>query len=125
VLRIEATPTLEPDMSALAATNLTLRFLLELGALGALGWWGARVGATVPAKLALATALPLAAAFVWGAFVAPNASVGVPGAIRLALQVGVFAAAALALIAVGRESLATGFAAVVVANVALMAALGQ
>jgi hypothetical protein len=60
--------------------------------------------------------------------VAPSprtASVDVPGAIRLALQVGGFGAATLGLLALGRDSLATGFAAVVVANAALMAALGQ
>ena len=112
-------------MTALAATNLAVRFLLELGALGALGSWGAQAGGTLPAKLALGIGLPLAAAVVWGAFVAPNASVEAPGAARFALQVVVFGGAAAGLAALGRTGLGAAFAAVVVANAALMFALDQ
>ncbi|MEA2229693.1 MAG: hypothetical protein QOF04_3323, partial [Solirubrobacteraceae bacterium] len=36
--------------------------LLELAALGALGWWGAGAAHALPARLALAVGLPLAAA---------------------------------------------------------------
>jgi hypothetical protein len=112
-------------MTALAATNLAIRFLLELGALGALGWWGAHLGGSLPAKVALGAALPLAAVVVWGAFVAPNASFDAPGAVRLALQVAVFGAGAAGLLALGRSGLATAFGAAVLANAALMAAIGQ
>jgi hypothetical protein len=44
---------------------------------------------------------------------------------RLALQVAVFGGAAAGLAAVGRSGLAQVFAGVVVANAALMVALGQ
>jgi hypothetical protein len=103
-------------MTAVAAANLALRFLLELGALGAIGWWGTRIRGTLPAKVALGTALPLVAAVVWGAFVA---------AARLGLQVAVFGAATVGLLAIGRTGLAAGFATVVLANAALLVALGQ
>jgi hypothetical protein len=112
-------------MTAVAAANLALRFLLELGALGAIGWWGTRIRGTLPAKVALGTALPLVAAVVWGAFVAPKASVDAPAAARLGLQVAVFGAATVGLLAIGRTGLAAGFATVVLANAALLVALGQ
>jgi hypothetical protein len=46
---------------------LTIRFLCELGALVAVGWWGYHV------HLALAIVLPLVVGIVWGLFVAPRA----------------------------------------------------
>jgi hypothetical protein len=46
---------------------LTIRFLSEIAALVAVGWWGYHV------HLALAFALPLIVAVVWGLFVAPRA----------------------------------------------------
>jgi hypothetical protein len=69
--------------------------------------------------------VPLVAAVVWGAFVAPDASVDAPGAVRLVLQAGVFGAAAAGLLALGRTGLAGGFAVAVPANAALMAALDR
>src|SRR3954454_17811356 len=112
-------------MTAITATNLTVRFLLELGALGALGWWGVRLGDTLPAKLALGTALPLVAAVLWGLFVAPKATFDAPGAARLALQVAFFGGTTAGLFALGRGGLAAGFAAAVAANGVFMVALGE
>jgi hypothetical protein len=112
-------------MTAVTAVNLTVRFVLELAALGALGWWGVRLGDTLPAKLALGTALPVVAAVAWGLFVAPKATFDAPAAARLALQVAVFGGATAGLLAIGRGGLAAGFGAAVLANAALMAALGH
>jgi cytochrome b len=55
------------------AANLGLRFLLELVALSAVGWWGWQLGGSTFGRVALAAALPLVVALVWGAFIAPKA----------------------------------------------------
>lgn len=112
-------------VALLQATNLGLRFLLELAALAALGWWGWRHGPNVPLKVVLAAGAPLVAAVVWGLFAAPKAAIPVPGVAQVAVQVAVFAAATLALLANGAPRLAVAFAVVAIANAALMALWGQ
>lgn len=112
-------------MDLIKAANLGLRFLLELGALAALAYWGYHAGSGRAVKLGLAVGVPLLAAIVWGLFVAPNATVKAPGAIHLLLQVLIFGAAALGLAAAGRDRLALIFAALVIVNAILMALWGQ
>ena len=99
--------------------NLALAFLLELCALGALGYWGVKTGGGLPAKAFLGIGAPLVAAALWGVFAAPRAPVSVPP-LRLAVKLAVFGSAALALYATGHESLAVVFALVAVANGALV-----
>jgi hypothetical protein len=72
-----------------------------------------------------AAGLPLTVAVLWGTFVAPNASVHVPGAVHVLLQVIVFGCAAGALYSLHRAALASAFAGVVTVNAALMIAMGQ
>jgi hypothetical protein len=103
------------------AANLLIRFLLELAALGALGWYGARTGDTTAAKVALGAGLPLAAAVLWGMFAAPKSAFDVP-AMGLAVQVLVFGGGALALVAVDRAGLAAAFVVVLLLNVAALRA---
>ena len=85
--------------------NLALRFLLELAALFALGFWGwtEYSGAR---RIILAIALPLVAAILWGTFRVPGdpkeAPVAVPGIVRLAYEFVFFGAATWALYAAGR-----------------------
>jgi len=57
------------------STNLAVRFLLELFALGSLGYWGFVSGGNTVAKIALGLGAPLLAAVVWGLFVAPKAAI--------------------------------------------------
>ena len=102
---------------------VSVRFLLEVGALLALGYWGYATGAGV-LRYVLAVAAPLAAALVWGAVVAPRAAVPVSPGVRLAVSLVVFAAAAGALYATDHSVLAVAFAAVVVVDTALVYALG-
>lgn len=54
--------------------NLVLRFLLELGALGAAGCWGATAQGGRAIRIALATGAPVAVALVWGVFISASAS---------------------------------------------------
>ena len=92
-----------------------LRFLLELATLVALGYWGVRTGTGLLAQVALGVAAPLFAAGVWGTFVAPKAPYRLPDILRLGLELLLFGAATLALVAVGQFT-----AAGVVAGVALV-----
>lgn len=95
---------------ALTMLLLTLRFAVEIGLItsfivigvraidGGLGWL-------------LGLALAVAAAAVWGVFVAPRRQVDLALSIRLAIELTLFAAAALGLVLVGLA----GWAAVLVA----------
>lgn len=109
----------------LQVANLGLRFMLELCALAGLGYWGATSGRGPLTKTLLGIGAPLAAAVIWGAFVAPKASVPVSEPIRLLLEVLVFGSAVVALYRAGRPTLALVFAAAVVINRVLMMVWNQ
>ena len=98
------------------STNLAVRFLLELFALGALGYWGFVSGGNTVAKMALGLGAPLLAAVVWGLFVAPKAAIPLAMPLRLIPEALVFGAAALALYASGHPTLAVIFVAIAVVN---------
>ena len=92
--------------------NLAFRFLLELAALAAIGYWGWAQHAGVW-RFVLAIGLPLLAAALWGIFRVPGdasssgrAPVAVPGAVRLLLELAFFALATWALFAAGQPVLA-------------------
>jgi hypothetical protein len=112
-------------LELIKSVNLALRFLLELCALGALGYWGFKTGSTTLTKIGLGLGVPLVAAVVWGVFVSPNAPVQLPGLLVLIFQVLVFGSAAAGLAATGHRTLAGIFALVVVANTLLMYVWGQ
>jgi hypothetical protein len=104
---------------------LLIAFLLELCMLGAVGYWGFKVGDGTATQVLLGVGAPLVMAVVWGLFVAPRATLEVPGPVRLGLQAVLFGAAAAALAHVASPALAAGFLAAVVANLALVGALGS
>ncbi len=85
-------------MTGLRGATLTVRFLCELGAIAALGYWGFRTGDGL-AAIALGLGAPMLAIAVWGTFVAPKALRPVPLATRLVLEVLVFGSAVAALVA--------------------------
>jgi len=102
--------------------NLLLRFLLELCALGAVGYWGFRIGGGLAAKIRLGIGVPLV---VWAIFVSPQAPVRLALPLSLLLQVLVFGLAAAALVATGHRTPAWVFVALVVINALLMYVWGQ
>jgi uncharacterized protein DUF2568 len=104
--------------------NLLLKFLLELVALAAFALWGASV-ADGAAAAALAVALPLVVAVLWGRFAAPKARRRLPLRLRAPFELTVFALGALALW--GAESVvpAAVFAAVAAGNAALLTTFHQ
>jgi len=93
-------------VETLKLANLALRFLLELCALAALGYWGFKTGESVVAKVGLGIGAPLLAAVVWGTFLAPRATIPMTGLLGLVLELVVFGLAAAALYSAGRPTLA-------------------
>lgn len=87
--------------------NLGLRFLLELAALFAMGYWG-WTQHTGLARFLWAVGLPLVFSVAWGTFRVPGdpgpAPVAVPGVVRLLLETVFFGVAVWSLYASGRES---------------------
>jgi hypothetical protein len=83
--------------------NLAVRFLLELAALVAIGFWGWSRGEGA-LRFVLTLGLPLIAAVLWGTFKVPGdssasgqAPVAIPGVLRLLLELAIFACATWAL----------------------------
>jgi hypothetical protein len=99
--------------------NLVLRFLLELSAYFILGLWGWHRRED-GFRILIAVAIPLVAAAIWGTFAVPNdpsrgawAPVPIAGLLRLALELGFFGLAAVALYDLGFHNLTALFATVV------------
>lgn len=88
------------------AVLLAPRFVLELALLTAFAVAGWRLPDSVWAQVALAAVLPVAAAVLWGFVVSPKARAGAPLAVRLAVEIGLFAAASALLWATGSETAA-------------------
>ena len=110
-------------MDVLQGINLAIRFVVELVALLALGWWGFRYGKTALQQYGLAMLAPLSGAALWSLFIAPNAPVDVGFVLRFILQLVVFGAATLALVLVHQRTLGLIFASVVALNGALLVLL--
>ena len=112
-------------MIVFQSLNLLLAFVLELCMLGAVGYWGFRTGDGAAMQALLGVGAPLLMAVVWGLFIAPKATFEVPAAVRLGLQAVLFGLAAVAVAHFASPALAVSFLAVVVANGALVSALGS
>ena len=102
------------------AANLALGFLLELGALAALGFWGVHTGQSLLADIALGAGAPLLAAVVWGTLAAPRSERRLHGPALLAVQLSVLGSAAAALVVAGHALLGALFTALVVVNAAVL-----
>jgi Protein of unknown function (DUF2568) len=99
--------------------NLGLRFVLELCMLVALGIWG------FSENVVLGVAAPLAAAVIWGLWVAPKAKRRLRDPARLVVELLLFGAAGVALAAADRPLAAAVFLAAVVLSEGLMLAWRQ
>lgn len=95
--------------------NLTVRFLLEIAMLMALGYWGWHLSGAW--RYIGVAGLPALAAALWGIFRIPNdpkpAPVAIPGIIRLLIELGLFGFASWALYDLGYSALSLIMAAVV------------
>ena len=104
--------------------NLAVRFLLELVALAALGYWGAHTGAGAQ-RVVLAVAAPVAAGVVWGRWCAPRSPRRLAPLPRTIVEATVFGLAAAGLVAAGQATAAIIFVVVAAANWALLFAWRQ
>jgi hypothetical protein len=110
-------------MNPVLVVNLAVRFALELCALAALARWGWRAGAGGLTGLLAAVAAALAAALLWGAFVAPKARFTVPVPARFAVELVVLGSAAAGLAVSAPRPVATAFVVAVAAHEVVRAAL--
>jgi hypothetical protein len=111
-------------MSAVKATNLALKFLLELAAFAAFAWRGSTVG-TGAVSVVVAVAAPLLAIVLWGAFAAPRARRRLPLAARAPFELAVLGLAAVALGVVDSPAAGVAFGLLVVVNAVLLTAFDQ
>lgn len=110
---------------AMHPVNLGFRFVLELGALGAMAWWGLSKDDGL-SQWALAIGVPAAAAAIWATFTVPNdpsrggeGLIHVPGWVRLGIELAVFTAGALALVDIDQAPLGAGLGGAVFVHYAL------
>ncbi|MCR8633480.1 YrdB family protein [Paenibacillus radicis (ex Xue et al. 2023)] len=96
-------------MEVIKLANLVLRFILELSALAALGYWGFKTGNGWIAKTIFGIGTPVLAAVVWGLFVSPKATYNVGELAKLAIEIIVFGSAAIALYYSGQTKLCVIF----------------
>lgn len=99
--------------------NLALRFALELAALAAFAAYGLHA-IHGPARFALAAALVLAAAAVWGRWAAPASRHRLTDPARLVVEVGFFTAAGVALAATNGSVFGAALTVAAVANAGLL-----
>jgi hypothetical protein len=101
-------------------TNLLVMFLLELGVLAAVGYWGFVVGQNWPVKLLLGLGAPALFIAAWALFGAANGAViPLTGFARVVLEVLWFGGGAAALVMAGSVTPGIVFAAVYLVNAAL------
>ncbi|AEK39076.1 YrdB family protein [Amycolatopsis mediterranei] len=90
-----------PRLSGFTGVVLTVRFLTELALLGGLALAGTRLGGGVALAIVDAVLLPVAAAALWGLFVAPRARRRLPEPARFLLEFALFAVTGVVLALVG------------------------
>ena len=102
--------------------NLTLRFILELCALTAVGVWGWQQSESW-LKFVFAFGLPIILAVIWGSFAVPNdpsrsgnAPIITPGYLRLIIELSIFWFAAWSLYNMGDVTLSFVLGGVVIAH---------
>lgn len=112
-------------MNALRAINLGVRFLLELGALAAVFYWGMAAPGGRVLRVALAIGATALVVLLWGTFISPKArfSTGLYG--RAILGFIVFSIAAAALYVRGQTGLAIVYGALALVSSVLLALLGE
>ena len=107
----------------ISAANLVLRFILEILALVAAGYWGFVAFGSWPVRILAGVGVALLMAAAWGTFRVPGDGgppiVTVSGRTRLALEFAFFALAVWLLAMAGQGRLAVIFAVVLVIHYAV------
>jgi hypothetical protein len=103
-------------MKAAKAANLGVLFLIELGALAAVGYWGFTRDLATPVLWLLGLAAPAVLIVLWARFGSQKAPHKTRGAGRVAFELVWFGAGVAALFAAGAYGWAIAFAAVCAAS---------
>jgi glucose dehydrogenase len=111
-------------MDVVQGANLALRFLLELAALVAFGYWGFKAGEGRGMKVLLGIGVPLLVVIIWTTFVSPNSAVSLPAAVKVIVGLVILEGAAVALATAGQTAGGKVFGVIVVVNAVLMLAWG-
>jgi hypothetical protein len=107
-------------MVVFQSINLALRFVLELFALGAVGYWGFQVGKDGPLRWLMALGAPALLAIIWAVFGSPKAVVKLSMPLHFFVEVLTFGLPALALYLVGKQQIAIIYIILVIINRGLM-----
>lgn len=107
------------------SANLALRFMLEVGALVSLSYWGFHLAAPASLRTLLGVGAPLTAAIAWGLLAAPHAAIALPGPAKAVVQTLILGSAAAGLVHAGRIQAAALFGAIAVVNAALLTVWSQ
>ena len=100
----------------LKTINSALAFFLELIMLAAFSYWGFYGEKSILMKWLLGIGAPLAVAFIWGLYLAPNAEHRLNITAGTTLSLVLFLGAAIALYQTGHSVLAMTFAIIVIIN---------
>lgn len=105
--------------------NLAGRFILELVAVGLVGYSAYQLAADSPARIVFTVGAPLLLIVFWGLVVAPKAANDIPLEMRFLIGAGTMLLAAVAVAAAGQPTLGLVFGAVVTINTILLFVLGH
>lgn len=101
-----------PHVKTAKAANLGVLFLIELGALAAVGHWGFTRDVSTPLTWLLGLGAPVVLIALWALFGSQKASYKTRGAVRVGFELLWFGAGVAALFVAGAVSWAIAFAAV-------------
>src|SRR5450432_3627212 len=107
-------------IDAIKTANLGLAFLLELGGLASLAYWGYQTN-DGPIRLVLAVGMPLLLAVIWGLFLSPKPTVELPQVLTTPLRPAVLLVSAAALATTGQPVLGGIFSVAIVVSSVLAA----
>lgn len=108
----------------MTATNLALRFLVELAGIGALAWIGLHLPLEGAARWVAAIGLPALLGVTWALLVAPNTDNGLAQSTKDVIGTVLLLGVAIGLVLVGQPQVGIGFGLVVAANAALLFVFG-
>ena len=106
-------------------TALAVRFLAELAAIAAAGYWGFGLTNLGMGRIAMGIAAPVALVLVWYAFIAPRGPSPLPPTVRELAGSAILLLAAGALALAGQPMLGLAFATAVVVDQLILLILGS
>lgn len=110
-------------MELIKSLNQVIAFVLELCLLVSLGYWGFQVRPEILLKIVLGIGLPIGAAVLWGAFLAPHAPHRLEGFGLAGLKLALFGLGSLVLYHAQHPVLAISLFVVAVISITLASIL--